>query len=59
MKTWLKFAIFGVLLIIDLVIIESDGVVKYIYECRSVRCDEKNAPTFGVKIDLDLDYWPF
>lgn len=44
---------------IDLVIIESDGVVKKIYECRSIRCDEKNALAFGIKIDLDLDYWPF
>lgn len=44
---------------IDLIIIESGGVVKNIYECRTFSCDKKIEPTSGIKINLDLDYWPF
>jgi hypothetical protein len=44
---------------IDLIIIESDGIVKNIYECRSFLCNEKIPPASGIKINLDLDYWPF
>ena len=42
---------------IDLIIVESGGLVKNIYECGSLRCNTKPAPAFGIKIDLD--YSPF